>query len=65
MAQLRAKSFDVRDEDVARLSPFGFEHINMLCRYAFALPDAVARGEFRPLHNPTAQGSDADEPTLT
>ena len=47
--QLRVESFDVREEDVARLSPLGFEHINMLGRYAFTLPDAVARGELRPL----------------
>jgi len=25
----RAEGFDVRPEDVARLSPLGFEHINM------------------------------------
>ena len=29
----------MRDEDVARLSPLGFDHINMLGRYAFILPD--------------------------
>ena len=52
LAQLRAEGFDVRDEDVARLSPLGFKHINMLGRYAFTLPDAVARGELRPLRNP-------------
>ena len=63
--QLRAEGFDVRDEDVARLSPLGFEHINMLGRYAFTLPDAVARGELRPLRNPAAHGNDADEPALT
>ena len=63
--QLRAEGFDVRDEDVARLSPLGFEHINMLGRYAFTLPDAVARGELRPLRNPAAPGSDADETALT
>ena len=63
--QLRAEGFDVRDEDVARLSPLGFEHINMLGRYAFTLPDAVARGELRPLRNPAASNTDADEPTLT
>ena len=50
--QLRAEGFDVRDEDVARLSPLGFDHINMLGRYAFTLPDIVARGQFRPLRNP-------------
>jgi len=63
--QLRAEGFDVRDEDVARLSPLGFEHINMLGRYVFTLPDAVARGELRPLRNPAAQGTGADEQTLT
>ncbi len=30
--QLRAEGFDVRQEDVARLSPLGFDHINMLGR---------------------------------
>ena len=55
----------MREEDVARLSPLGFEHINMLGRYAFTLPDAVARGELRPLRNPAAPGSNAGEPAFT
>jgi hypothetical protein len=50
--QLRVEGHDVRDEDAARLSPLGFEHINMLGRYAFILPDVVARGELRPLRDP-------------
>ncbi len=50
--QLRAEGFDVRPENVARLSPLGFDHINMLGRYAFVLPDGIARGELRPLRNP-------------
>ena len=50
--QLRAEGFDVRAEDVARLSPLGFDHINMLGRYAFILPDQIARGELRPLRDP-------------
>lgn len=52
--QLRAEGFEVRDEDVARLSPLGHEHINMLGRYAFILPETVARGELRPLRHPAA-----------
>ena len=56
--QLRAEGFDVRPEDVARLSPLGFKHINMLGRYAFTLPDTVARGELRPLRDPNAVGVD-------
>ncbi len=56
--QLRSEGMDVRDEDVARLSPLGHEHINMLGRYAFILPEVVARGELRPLRLPTAVGED-------
>ncbi len=51
--QLRAEGYDVRPEDAARLSPFGHEHINMLGRYSFAVPDTVARGELRPLRTAT------------
>jgi hypothetical protein len=56
--QLRAENFDVRDEDVARLSPLGFDHINMLGRYAFILPDQIARGELRPLRDPRNTGDE-------
>ena len=50
--QLRKEGFLVRDEDVARLSPLIHDHINMLGRYSFAIPETVARGELRPLRNP-------------
>jgi TnpA family transposase len=51
--QLRQEGYLVRDEDVARLSPFVHErHINMLGRYSFIVPDIVTRGELRPLRNP-------------
>lgn len=52
LAELRAESFDVRDEDVARLSPLSHGHLNVLGRYAFTLPELVARGELRPLRHP-------------
>lgn len=52
--QLRADGFEVKDEDVARLSPLLHEHINMLGRYSFLVPDAVAKGELRPLRNPAS-----------
>ena len=52
--QLRADGFEVRDEDMARLSPLLHEHINMLGRYSFSVPDAVAKGELRPLRNPAS-----------
>ena len=56
--QLRVEGFDVRDEDVARLSPLAHEHINMLGRYAFTLPEPVARGELRPLRSPATFSDD-------
>ena len=40
--QLQAGGFPVRPEDVARLSPLVFEHINLLGRYAFPVPGAVS-----------------------
>jgi TnpA family transposase len=59
LGQLRAEGFDVRDEDVARLSPLAHEHINMLGRYAFILPEPVARGELRPLRIPAQAAEEA------
>ena len=56
--QLRAEGYQIRDEDVARLSPLGHEHINMLGRYAFTLPEPVARGELRPLRDPNPLGDE-------
>lgn len=50
--QLRVEGHSVLPEDEARLSPLGHEHINMLGRYSFAVPESVARGELRPLRNP-------------
>ncbi|MEU4359422.1 Tn3 family transposase [Streptomyces virginiae] len=48
--QLRSDGFEVRDEDVARLSPFVRHHINVLGRYSFQLPDLP--GGMRPLRDP-------------
>lgn len=56
LAQLRQEGFEVLDGDVARLSPFIHErHINLLGRYSFAVPEAVTRGELRPLRNPNEE----------
>jgi TnpA family transposase len=52
LAQLRREGYPVRDEDVARLSPLIYDHINVLGRYSFAIPEAVTRGELRPLRDP-------------
>jgi pyridoxine 5'-phosphate synthase PdxJ len=47
ITQLREDGFDIRDEDVARLSPFVRHHINVFGRYSFQLPDLP--GGLRPL----------------
>ncbi|MFF7649922.1 hypothetical protein ACFZCY_08690 [Streptomyces sp. NPDC007983] len=48
----RTDGSDVRDEDVARLSPFVRHHISMLGRYSFHLPKMP--GGLRPLRDPDA-----------
>ena len=58
LAELRAEGFDVRDEDVARLALLSHGHLNVLGRYAFTLPELVARGELRPLRRPGEMSDD-------
>ena len=40
-----------------RLSPLIHDHINLLGRYSFAMPDIVARGGLLPLRDPTDQNT--------
>ena len=57
LKQLREEGYPVMNEDVMRLSPLVHEHINMLGRYSFSMPEAVAKGELRPLRNPADPNS--------
>ena len=59
LEQLRHEGYPVNPEDVARLAPLTWSHITLLGRFTFALPEAVARGELRPLRRPNDPG-DAD-----
>ena len=52
LEQLEAEGYPIQPDDVARLSPLVFDHINLLGQYAFSVPDAVWRGELRPLRDP-------------
>ena len=52
VTQLRADGFEVRDEDVARLSPFVRHHVNVLGRYSFQLTELP--GGSRPLRDKDA-----------
>lgn len=50
---LRRTGFDVREEDLERLSPLVSHHINFVGEYHFSLPEEVKRGELRPSYDPT------------
>ncbi|MEL6940368.1 MAG: Tn3 family transposase [Cyanobacteria bacterium J06598_1] len=58
LCHLRAQGLEIDPDDIARLSPLGHIHINMLGRYYFELAEALKAGGFRPLRNP----DDPNEP---
>lgn len=49
---LREQGEDVREEDLARVSPLMHAHIHFMGRYHFRLDEAVAEGGLRPLRDP-------------
>jgi hypothetical protein len=54
--QLRGEAHPVLDEEIPRLNPYVHDHINMLGRYSFPIPESVSRGELRPRRNPSGLG---------
>ena len=48
---LRNMGETVLSEDVVRLSPLGFRHINFLGRYDFTLEESFERNRLRPLRD--------------
>jgi hypothetical protein len=51
LGRLRPQGRGILDEVVERLSPLGYEHVNLLGRYHFSLTESVARGPLRPLRD--------------
>jgi hypothetical protein len=51
IAQLRAEAHDIRDEDVARLSPLKDRHVNFLGRYLFNIQASGPDQGLRPLRD--------------
>ena len=47
--ELRNSGQEVRSEDVERIAPLRFQHINVHGTYHFVLPESVAQGHHRPL----------------
>ena len=52
---LEAEGRPVDPALLARVSPLAHRHINFLGRYAFTIPEAVARGQLRPLRDPNSE----------
>ena len=50
LEHLYQQSFEIKEEDAARLSPLATEHINMLGHYTFTLSENVFEGQLRSLN---------------
>ena len=48
LIQLKTEGFEIKQEDLARLSPLDFKHVNFLGKYHFDLPDDLKQGKLRP-----------------
>ena len=51
LEHLESQGFSSKPEDVARLSPLLFDHINMLGQYSFTLSEKALNGGLRPLND--------------
>lgn len=60
VAQLRAEGHEIRDEDIARLSPLKHKNLNLLGRYSFTASTPAA-GALRPLRDPEVPELDEDD----
>lgn len=56
VAQLRAEGHEIRDEDIARLSPLKHRNLNLLGRYSFTA-SVPAAGALRPAARPRRAGT--------
>ncbi|WP_267242265.1 Tn3 family transposase [Streptomyces sp. PR69] len=59
VAQLRAEGHEIKDEDVARLSPLKHRNLNVLGRYSFTASQPV--DGLRPLRDPDSVDLDDDD----
>jgi TnpA family transposase len=49
LEEMRGRGMKIAPEDVERLSPLGYDHINLLGRYTFSLPEEIRQRAFYPL----------------
>ena len=52
LEQIKRDGYNPLKEDIARLSPLGYEHINFLGRYHFEIEQQLKNGILRPLQDP-------------
>ncbi|MER6723068.1 hypothetical protein [Streptomyces halstedii] len=60
VGRLRAEGHEIRDEDLARLSPLKHRNLNPLGRCSFTA-SVPAAGALRPLRDPDAPELDEDD----
>jgi hypothetical protein len=46
---LKSTGHNISDGDIQKLSPLGYEHINIMGRYSFNLPAEIKNGNLREL----------------
>ncbi len=63
LEEMRARGMNTLPEDVERLSPLGYDHINMLGRYTFSLSDEIRQGAFHPLREAEETEQESQAPT--
>ncbi len=51
LEDMRERGMTIVSEDIGRLSPLGYDHVNLLGRYTFSLSDEVRQGAFHPLRD--------------
>ncbi|TMD27965.1 MAG: hypothetical protein E6J04_16325 [Chloroflexi bacterium] len=61
LEEMRGRGMKIVPEDVERLSPLGYDHINLLGRYTFSLSDEIRQGAFHPLREPEETEQEQEE----
>ena len=51
LEEMRGRGMKIVTEDIERLSPLGYDHINFLGPYTFSLSEEIRQGAFHPLRD--------------
>lgn len=65
LEEMRARGMKILPEDVERLSPLGYDHINLLGRYTFSLSEEIRQGAFHPLRELEETEQEQEEPEIS